>query len=251
MSKIQMESECSTIQEGVLTDHFENTHHDLVNAEVTTNERHLGKQIFSEDENEFVEDIVNMRLNGFQPDEKTILLKDKVDKLHERVKNGEDVTAEINELRKELEREKVKDAMKLAKNKPLMDKVEAITLLDNLNEKMGCKALTAHTKNDVTNSFLKDMLSDQMVVAHKHGMTLLANFDKYASMGELTPTLMKDLISLSTRLMEVSQKAALTLHKIRFGGKQTVVVKHQNVQVTGGQAVIANEITKEEGGDDE
>jgi hypothetical protein len=49
------------------------------------------------------------------------------------------------------------------------------------------------------------------------------------------------LLNAGARLVEVFQKGALALHKIRTGGKQTVVVQHVNV-TNGGQAVVAGSV---------
>jgi hypothetical protein len=53
--------------------------------------------------------------------------------------------------------------------------------------------------------------------------------------------------NLAARLMASFQDGALTLHKLRTGGKQTVVVQHVQVQA-GGQAVIAGDMTTGGGG---
>lgn len=55
------------------------------------------------------------------------------------------------------------------------------------------------------------------------------------------------LTNAAARLMSSFNEGALTLHKLRTGGKQTVVVQH--VQVSdGGQAVIAGDLTTGGGG---
>ena len=50
------------------------------------------------------------------------------------------------------------------------------------------------------------------------------------------------MLSVACRMMDSYQKGMETLGKIRNGGKQTIVVKQ--VHVSGGQAVIADNITR-------
>jgi hypothetical protein len=49
------------------------------------------------------------------------------------------------------------------------------------------------------------------------------------------------LVGAITRLQATFQDGALTLQKLRTGGKQTVVVQHVNVR-QGGQAVVAGQV---------
>lgn len=55
------------------------------------------------------------------------------------------------------------------------------------------------------------------------------------------------LANTAARLMSSFNEGALTLHKLRTGGKQTVVVQHVTVS-EGGQAVIAGDMTTGGGG---
>lgn len=54
-------------------------------------------------------------------------------------------------------------------------------------------------------------------------------------------------VNAATRLLSSFNEGALTLHRLRTGGKQTVVVQHVQVQ-EGGQAVIAGDMTTGGGG---
>ena len=79
----------------------------------------------------------------------------------------------------------------------------------------------------------EQMLAHQTAAAHKMSLDLLAK----AKQQHDAPG-MASLCNAVARLMDASQKAMLTFHRLRTGGKQTVVVQH--VQVSdGGQAVIA------------
>jgi hypothetical protein len=101
-------------------------------------------------------------------------------------------------------------------------------------------ALDAANSIQASNS-LEKMLAHQMPVAHRFVFKLLAR----ASNPTVPPLEMARLTNAAARMMEAFQGGLLTLHKIRTGGKQTVVVQH--VQVSGrGQAVIAGSV--EQGG---
>jgi len=81
---------------------------------------------------------------------------------------------------------------------------------------------------------LEKMLAHQMAAAHQTAMKLVAR-----GLNErLSPVESARLTNAAARLMQVYQEALLTLHKIRHGGKQVVVVQHVEVS-GGGQAVIA------------
>lgn len=78
----------------------------------------------------------------------------------------------------------------------------------------------------------EQMLAHQMAAAHRISFDLLAE-----SSNTRDPIEKCRLINTSAKLMDVLQKAMLTIHKLHSGGQQTVTVQH--VQVTeGGQAVI-------------
>ena len=79
----------------------------------------------------------------------------------------------------------------------------------------------------------EQMLAHQTAAAHKMSLDLLA---KAAQQRDFQS--MASLCNAAARLMDASQKAMLTFHRLRTGGKQTVVVQHVQVG-DGGQAVIA------------
>jgi len=88
---------------------------------------------------------------------------------------------------------------------------------------------------------LEKMLCHQMAAMHRAGMKLVAS----SLNTSLPPVEMARLSNAAARMMQVYQEAFLALHKIRTGGKQTVVVQH--VQVSeGGQAVIAGSVKSEQ-----
>lgn len=84
---------------------------------------------------------------------------------------------------------------------------------------------------------LEKMLAHQMAAAHDLAMKLCY----FAMDADLGPLNIPKLTNAAVRLMEAYQGALLVLHKIKTGGRQTVVVQHVDVG-SGGQAVIAGSV---------
>jgi hypothetical protein len=80
------------------------------------------------------------------------------------------------------------------------------------------------------------MLAHQMAAAHHMAMKFMVR-----SLEQSEPVEQARLANVSARFMRAYQEGLLTLHKIRRGGKQTVVVQHVNVS-EGGQAVVAGQM---------
>lgn len=105
-----------------------------------------------------------------------------------------------------------------------------------------------------TNS-LERMLAGQLASVHYTALRLLAkSLGHTAHVGDLQSQWQREqnveacrLANTAARLLASFQDGALTLHKLRTGGKQTVVVQHVQVQ-EGGQAVIAGDMTTGGGG---
>ncbi len=98
---------------------------------------------------------------------------------------------------------------------------------------------------------LERMLVHQMATAHKVAMTMAAKADDFASsIKSWDPQTRQQVQSIeaarmagsAARMMEAFQRGALTLERLRNGGKQTVVVQHVAVS-DGGQAVVAGTVT--------
>ena len=83
---------------------------------------------------------------------------------------------------------------------------------------------------------LEKMLAHQMALAHDMSFKLSS-----MAMDQNDPVEIARLTNASARQMDVYQKALLALHKIRCGGKQTVVVQHVTVK-DGGQAVVTGKM---------
>jgi hypothetical protein len=82
---------------------------------------------------------------------------------------------------------------------------------------------------------LETMLAHQMALAHQSAFRLMDS-----AMSQREPVEKARLVNASARLMMVYQQALLTLHRLRTGGTQTVKVQH--VHVSGGQALVADNI---------
>jgi hypothetical protein len=98
---------------------------------------------------------------------------------------------------------------------------------------------------------LERMLVHQMATAHKVAMTMAAKANDFASsIQSWDPQARQQVQSIeaarmagsAARMMETFQRGALTLERLRNGGKQTVVVQHVAVS-DGGQAVVAGTVT--------
>src|SRR5262245_42610242 len=72
-----------------------------------------------------------------------------------------------------------------------------------------------------------------MAASHKLAMKLVTQIND-----QMAPADAGRLTNAAARIMLAFQSGVLTLHKIRTGGKQVVVVQHVDVS-SGGQAVVA------------
>jgi hypothetical protein len=98
---------------------------------------------------------------------------------------------------------------------------------------------------------LERALAHQAATAHKIAMQLAAKASDFAgSISAYDPLARQQVLSIeaarmagaSARMMDVYQRALLTLERLRNGGKQTVVVQHVTV-ADGGQAMVAGAVT--------
>lgn len=85
---------------------------------------------------------------------------------------------------------------------------------------------------------LEKMLAHQMAICHAEGVKLVAKAGK--TKDDLVALKM---LSTATKFMEAYQKGFETIHKVKRGNRQTVVVKYQQVNVSdGGKAVVADAV---------
>lgn len=80
---------------------------------------------------------------------------------------------------------------------------------------------------------IEKMLAHQMAASHQLAMKLVTRIND-----QMAPADAVRLTNAAARMMLAFQSGVLTLHKIRTGGKQVVVVQHVDVS-SGGQAVVA------------
>ena len=95
---------------------------------------------------------------------------------------------------------------------------------------------------------LEKMLAHQMGVAHTMAMKFAADAQDelfgYKSFGQRHPHRSIEaarMANVAARLMEAYQRAALTLLRMRNGGRQVVTVQHVNI--SGGQAIVAGGVS--------
>lgn len=81
---------------------------------------------------------------------------------------------------------------------------------------------------------IERMLAHQLACTHEAGLRFLDRALRHDDTVEAAR-----LANTAARLMGGFQDGLLALARIRSGGAQTVVVQHQHVNVTGGQAVVA------------
>lgn len=108
---------------------------------------------------------------------------------------------------------------------------------------MDCVALGIDTAASIeAANGIEKMLAHQMAAAHEAAMRFTNTALLLEQKAERNPACTVEAArcaNVAARLMSTFQIAALTLHKLRNGGNQTVTVEHVTVQA-GAQAVIGN-----------
>ena len=95
---------------------------------------------------------------------------------------------------------------------------------------------------EARNSFEK-MLAHQMAALHYNAMTLMAEANSKTAFNQNAEIVAMKKINLAARLMDTYQRGMETLTKVRNAGRQTITVVNKQVHVSGGQAVIADNMT--------
>lgn len=105
-------------------------------------------------------------------------------------------------------------------------------------------AVDAAETVDASNS-VQQMLAHELAVTHALGMkltelgsTMLAKHVDYDFRQAVFSIEAVRLLNTAARLFETTQRAALTINRLKTAGKQTLVVQHVHV-ADGGQAVVA------------
>ena len=73
------------------------------------------------------------------------------------------------------------------------------------------------------------------------GTALTKRFTDQGSQSAILTTEAARLINASARMFDSFQRGALTLHRLRNSGRQTMVVQHVHIS-DGGQAVVAGQM---------
>ena len=118
----------------------------------------------------------------------------------------------------------------------------------DLAENVGVLALATDAAETIqAQNSLEKMLAHQMAATHSVGMKMLAKADQFltackdwqpAGSQQMQIVEAARLTAAAARLLDSYQRAALTVERLRNGGKQTVVVQHVAVS-EGGQAIVA------------
>ncbi len=161
---------------------------------------------------------------------------------------GRDLMNEANSLMvsdRQFERAAGREALPALENRSLAGVRETLERPDTIGLEASSRRLDLLADADVVslgvdaaesinaNDSLEKMLGHQLAGAHKYALKLLALIDR------TNDTLEKlRLTNASARMMQAYQEGMKLLHKIRSGGRQTVVVQHVTVS-DGGKAVIA------------
>jgi hypothetical protein len=169
----------------------------------------------------------------------------KLIELENRIANDEKISIkEIDNLKKDIERKRLQSELELAKGKPLLDKIDSYSTLKQLTKLTDCEPIAANANREMkSQNVLEQMLVDQMTAIHTLSMRWL---EQVHNQDEPLPVeLGNKVINTAMRMMETYQKGAITLHRLRNGNQQTVIVKHQHVQIEeGGQALITDEFNQ-------
>jgi hypothetical protein len=85
---------------------------------------------------------------------------------------------------------------------------------------------------------LEKMLAHQMAVCHAESMKLIVKAGKSRD-----ENVSLKMLNAATRFLDIYQKGFEVIHKVKRGNRQTIIIKHQQVNVSdGGQAVIADSV---------
>lgn len=140
----------------------------------------------------------------------------------------------------------IKDkALRASQEKGKINKLLNHLMTQGEHERLAGLCKVEDISNDIKNQHgneldpLESMLIDQMSAIHKASMILLSQIYDEEGFGLESG---EKFVSLSNKLMKTYQNGLQTLSQIRNSGKQTIVVKHQNVQVNGGQAIVTTEM---------
>lgn len=118
------------------------------------------------------------------------------------------------------------------------------------DEGIDSAALAVDTAESIqASNSIEKMMAHQMAAAHKLAMIFAGKSKgliehQGSAWGEDEAPYAAEaaqVANASARMMDTFQKAALALHKLRVGGRQTVTVQHVNVN-DGGQAVVTGGI---------
>ena len=140
-----------------------------------------------------------------------------------------------------------------AKNDPdMLTAAASVARLDLVAEAGALSVGVDAAETIQASNSLEKMLAHQMGVAHTMAMKFAANAQDellgYKNCGQRHPHRSIEaarMANVAARLMETYQRAALTLLRLRNGGRQVVTV--QRVSISGGRAIVAGAVSATEG----
>lgn len=154
-----------------------------------------------------------------------------MDDISERYKNGENVSAEeVHAVLEKIEKDKIRNGLIMAEQKPAIDKVFGEAHLSDLTESLQIKELADHlsVERQNENVLVEKILTDQLAATHSLSMRILSQI---CTSDEIEMSVFNDSVRASEKLMRLSHRTADLLHKYRTGGKQLMTVQHQYIQV--------------------
>jgi cytochrome c551/c552 len=163
--------------------------------------------------------------------------------IEEREAEGEKVDPEeVKQLKQAIQQKKDRIYNEIAKNKKEYLKIIGTTDLETLTKDTHCGALSDYLSEELQPANpMERILVDQCAASHKLAMKLLGQI--YEKINQFPIDKSQRLVNMTMRIMNASQQSAQIIHKMRNNGTQTVVVKHQNVQVNdGGQAMVTDKV---------
>jgi hypothetical protein len=139
---------------------------------------------------------------------------------------------------------------------PSMAALDASEHRLELLERVDCIAPTLDAAESIgARNSLEKMMAHQMAVVHSTAMTLL---EEAKAIRRTSNSINAEMLSLKKQnmarmFMDTYMRQMEAIARIRSGGRQNIVVTYQNVHVSGGQAVIADQVTTggRDGGDNQ
>lgn len=180
--------------------------------------------------------------------EKPSEIRLETDAIKKRIDQGEKVDIEeVLALQEKLKKSEIKARLELAKLQPKLSQIMGKSQLHLLAKKAHADEVSAYMLKENKNiDPIEQALMDQFSATHSIGMVLMGNIYEQE---ELTTQIIEDLTRSASKMIQLSHRTAEILHKYRTGGKQTMMIQHQYVQVNhGASQAVTQDLTNKGGG---